>query len=63
MDRMIIVDGVRIAVSSRGTQDYICLTDMVRAFEEGSNLIDNWLRNKNIVEFLSIWERLHNPRF
>lgn len=36
---------------------------MTKAFEGGSSLIENWLRNKNTVEFLGVWERLNNPLF
>ncbi len=36
---------------------------MTRAFEDSNGLIENWLRNKNTVEFLGIWERLNNPDF
>lgn len=63
MDRKITVDGFRITISSQGDQDYICLTDMVRAFKEGPKLIEKWLSTKATVEFLGIWERLHNPDF
>ncbi len=42
--------------------DYICLTDMVKG-EEGSDHIRNWMRNRNTVEFLGIWEQLYNPNF
>ncbi len=63
MSRKIIVQGNPINISSKGEQDYICLTDMVKTFEDGNGLIENWLRNKNTVEFLGIWEMLHNPVF
>ena len=43
--------------------DYISLTDMVRGIENGLSLIENWLRNKNTVEFLGIWEDIYNPDF
>lgn len=39
-------------------KDYISLTDMA-----GPDDIKNWLRNKNTIEFLSVWERLYNPKF
>ncbi|WP_280938409.1 KilA-N domain-containing protein [Thioflexithrix psekupsensis] len=39
------------------------LTDMVSGFDGGSTLIEAWLRNKNTVEFLGIWEKLNNPNF
>jgi len=55
--------GKTITVQSINMQDYICLTDMVRDIENGLALIENWLRNKNTVEFLGIWEEMYNPSF
>lgn len=43
--------------------DFISLTDMVRQSESGSAVVDNWLRNKNTLEFLSVWEEIYNPGF
>ncbi len=51
-----------ISITSYNENDYICLTDMVRG-EEGSDHIRNWMRNRNTVEFLGIWEQLYNPNF
>lgn len=56
------VKGVEISIVSKNEQDYICLTDMVKG-EEGGDHIKNWMRNRNTVEFLAIWEKLHNPNF
>ena len=61
--KQIEVQGIQITLTSQGEQDYICLTDMTKSFEGGSSLIENWLRNKNTVEFLGVWERLNNPNF
>lgn len=55
--------GGKIAVQKQAQEDYICLTDMVRNIENGASLIEKWLRNKNTIEFLGIWETLHNPDF
>lgn len=60
---IIKVENTSIGVTSYNDNDYICLTDMTKAFEGGSSLIENWLRNKNTVEFLGVWERLNNPIF
>lgn len=62
-NKIIQVQDTPIAVTSHNEKDYICLTDMTKAFEGGSSLIENWLRNKNTVEFLGVWERLNNPLF
>lgn len=44
-------------------KDYISLTDMVKNIENGLALIEKWLRNKNTIEFLGIWEEMYNPNF
>src|ERR1700735_2049812 len=51
-----------IGIFVQGSEDYICLTDMVRG-TEGDDHIRNWLRNRNTVEFLGVWETIHNPSF
>ena len=56
------VKGSPIAVSQIQGEDYICLTDMARAFG-AEKVVENWLRNKNTLEFLGVWEALNNPRF
>jgi len=43
--------------------DYICLTDMVKGIDNGASLVEKWLRNKNTIEFLGIWETLNNSAF
>jgi hypothetical protein len=57
------VQGKEITVISTDQQDYISLTDMVRSIENGLALIEKWLRNKNTIEFLGIWEEIYNPDF
>jgi hypothetical protein len=61
-NRKILVKGTAVAVATRKEQDYISLTDMLRA-KEGDFFIADWLRNRNTVEFLGVWERVHNPNF
>lgn len=61
--QLLSVEGTKVAVVSQGGEDYISLTDMVRDSENGSSVIENWLRNKNTLEFLSIWEEIYNPAF
>lgn len=60
--RTINVKGSEISVYSRNQEDYISLTDMVKTFGDES-IIYNWLRNRNTIEFLGIWEQLYNPDF
>ena len=54
-----------IAVCSQNDGDYICLTDIARYKDEERTdyIIQNWLRNRNTIEFIGIWEQLNNPNF
>jgi hypothetical protein len=54
------VTDVAILHSQEG--DFISVTDMLRA-KDGDLFISDWLRNRNTVEVLGIWESIHNPRF
>ena len=58
----IIVQNTQITVIKQNEDDYICLTDMLKA-KDGEFFFSNWLRNRNTIEFLGIWERLMNPNF
>jgi len=55
--------GTEISVIRINDDDYISLTDMVHNIENGEFFIHNWLRNRNTVEFLGIWEKVYNPNF
>ena len=59
------VKGTAITVLSQQEDDTISLTDIARYRnpEHTDDLIRNWLRNRNTVEFLGVWERLYNPAF
>ena len=59
----IIVNETEITVLEINEDDYISLTDMVKGIENGLALIEKWLRNKNTIEFLGIWEEMYNPSF
>ncbi len=54
-----------IATVTRGGFEYICITDIARYKnpDRTDDLIRNWLRNRNTIEFLGIWEQLNNPNF
>lgn len=56
------VKGTAVTVVSVNDMDFISLTDMLRA-KDGDFFIADWLRNRNTVEFLGIWEQVHNPDF
>ncbi|HEX8464101.1 MAG TPA: KilA-N domain-containing protein [Abditibacterium sp.] len=59
------VQGTEIAVLSAGDDDFISLTDIARSKNSGQpdDLIRNWLRNRNTLEFVGLWETLNNPSF
>ena len=61
--KTILVQNVPVTLIQQSDTDFISLTDMVRESENGSAVIDNWLRNKNTLEFLSVWEEIYNPAF
>jgi hypothetical protein len=56
------VRGTEITILSSEGNDYISLTDMSKKFGD-DNLIYSWMRNRNTLEFLGIWEQIHNPNF
>ena len=61
-NRSITVHGAEVTITTRHEQDYISLTDMVKRFGDESVLY-GWLRNRNTIEFLGIWEQIYNPAF
>jgi len=58
----IVVQGIDISIKEIAKQDYICLTDIAKG-KEGDDHIRNWMRNRNTLEYLGIWEGLNNPNF
>src|SRR3990167_2874874 len=61
--KKITVQGNRVSIISHtSNEDFISLTDMLKA-KDGDFFISDWPRNRNTVEFLGIWEKLHNPNF
>ena len=62
MHGKIVVNGAEITVTTIEDKDYISLTDMLKA-KDGNFFISDWLRNRNTVEFLGVWEQIHNPDF
>ena len=58
----ITVKDTEINVVKVNDEDYICLTDMLRA-KDGDFFITDWLRNRNTLEFIGIWEKVYNPVF
>jgi len=61
---IIEVQGAAITILSGRQDDFISLTDIARFKDERTDyLIQNWLRNRNTIEFFGVWERLNNPDF
>ena len=58
----ITVKDTEVNVVKVNGEDYICLTDMIRA-KDGEFFITDWLRNRNTLEFIGIWEKVYNPNF
>ncbi len=61
--KTIRAQGASITILPHQSGDFISLTDMTQRFEGGSALIEQWLKNKDAVLFLGVWERIHNPDF
>ncbi|MCK9321631.1 MAG: KilA-N domain-containing protein [Bacteroidales bacterium] len=61
-NKKINVEGESITVIIDKEQEYISLTDMLKA-KDGDFFISDWLRNRNTIEFIGIWESVYNPNF
>ena len=60
----IIVQDMPVSVISFNENDYICLTDIAKyKSDDPTAVIGNWLRNRNTIEYLGIWESLYNLDF
>jgi len=58
----ITVLNTNINILTIDNEDYICITDMLKA-KDGDFFISDWLRNRNTLEYLGIWEQLYNINF
>ncbi|MBR5080680.1 MAG: KilA-N domain-containing protein [Victivallales bacterium] len=58
----LVVKGIEIRTKKVNSEDYICISDMLKA-KDGDFFISDWLRNRNTLEFLGIWEQISNPDF
>jgi len=61
MAKLLIKD-TEVTILQINDNDYISLTDMLKA-KDGDFFISDWLRNRNTLEYLGIWEKLYNPNF
>jgi hypothetical protein len=61
----IIVKGIEVVLINTGNEDYISLTDIAkyRDSERSDYILQNWMRNRSTIEFIGLWEILHNPNF
>ena len=65
-NNIIEVQNVQINVTNLNEKDYICISDIAKAKSDKSRAADvirNWLRNRNTLDFLTAWEQLYNPNF
>ena len=58
----ITVQNTEITLVRINDEDYLCLTDMLKA-KDGDFFITDWLRNRNTLEYIGIWEKVYNPNF
>ena len=63
--RKVNVKGTEIVVFSKEKEDYISLTDIAKYkdSERTNYIIQNWMRSRSTIEFIGLWELLHNPDF
>ena len=61
-NKTINVKGTVITIIKEGELDFISLTDMLKA-KDGDFFISDWLRNRNTIEYIGIWESIYNPTF
>jgi hypothetical protein len=58
------VENTEITIVSVNETDYISLTDIAKyKTDDSSAVIGNWMRNRNTIEFMGVWETLYNPNF
>lgn len=58
----IIIKDTEVSIVKMNDTDYICLTDMMKA-KDGDFFVTDWLRNRNTLEYIGIWEQVNNPAF
>ena len=59
------IQGVEVTFTKTKQEDFICITDIAKYKnpDAPADIIKNWLRSKNTIELLGLWEKLHNPDF
>ena len=63
--KTINVKGTEVVLFSKGSEDYVSITDIARHKDSANtdSIIQNWLRNRNTIELLGFWELMYNPGF
>ncbi|MFK8005818.1 MAG: KilA-N domain-containing protein [Saprospiraceae bacterium] len=62
--KTILVNGQEVRILKNGEEDYFCLSDIAKSGKgRSADFIKNYLRNKNTIEFLGLWETLNNKNF
>ena len=59
----LLVQDTEVSLYRQGSEEYISLTDIAKRFGNSKDIIQNWLRNRSTLEFLGVWEELHNEKF
>ncbi len=65
-NNVITVQNIPIGIVTDGPNDYICITDLAKAKvgnTTAKDVVKNWIRNRNTLEFLGTWENIYNPNF
>jgi hypothetical protein len=65
MKKEVVVNGLTVQLKNRNGNEYISLTDIAkfRNKSQCDDIIKNWLRNRNTIELLGLWEQIYNPHF
>ena len=58
----LVIKGTEINILQIEDTEFICITDMIKA-KDGDFFVTDWLRNRNTLEYIGIWENLNNPNF
>ena len=58
----ITVKDTEINITKFNDEDYICITDMLKA-KDGEFFVTDWLRNRNTLEYIGTWEKVYNSEF
>jgi hypothetical protein len=62
MTNEIVVKVISLSLFKIKNDDFVSISDMIKA-KDGNHFISDWLKNRNIIEFLGFWEKVNNPNF